>query len=1103
MPANVAAVVDVPCEIFGGLVSDLAPTDLPMGASPDNQDVAFQIGLVKTRPGLQNVFAAIAGNHPTINYLKTFITQQQINVMLALDALGNVWKESPIGVLAPVGTVEPNEYCKSTSQFQREYMAFGNGVFGLDMPRQYDNTNFDRVSQCGPGAVGVAVDETAYTIDAGAGAATRRAGVVTSSLTFSNGIVTVTCIGVVIGFVQAGETVVVSGVTPAAYNGTFQLITNNVVGLNGVATYALPNVQSLAQATVQGVIASKTAAIQLDVADTTPQQNAFFQAAFPAGVSVTVAGNGNAAFNGTWTTVGRSVGGGNIFQVFVTTGATGAALGAGGTLTVNGNIPAGVHGVSVCFKTRQGYITVPAPVTNWTSAGSKRVVLTGLPIGPGNVVARIVIFTLAGGASYFYLTGVNLIATSNFIIQDNTTTSVILDFSDAILAVGTSADYLFSLTELEEASGVIDYSSRNFWWGLRNRVNANGGGGGFNNLSFDGGFGTDGNGNQFPLGWTEDAANYAGGGSAVTAGLPVVWGDAYAITGDGATAVRGLATQTAFQDVNNVPILQPNTNYSIRARLAKNAVLGSGTVHIHIFSASLFVDTGIDVPAAGLALFYQEFIVNCAPWGAVAMNDFVIRVYADGTPTNGGTFLIDNIEIFPTNQPNLTSVVRACRVNDPESFDGVNGLMEFGVDDGTKVTGAFKIRNNLYFVKDRSLWQTADDGTNEPSKWAVNLVSPIVGTPVVQAIGVGADWVIIAGRLGAYYFDGGSPIKVSQEIQRPVVSSSGQLLAGWDNINWDFGFTMWCQIDEAKRRCYIGAPTFNATTPNVVFVLDYRGLDVGREIVSEKSIHISAYTGKIYDIADSRKWTRWNMQINSANQIERPDGTQHLFMGNGSGTGKIYDLLDVENFTNPAQFGDDGVPIHSYYDTYFFLRPQEEEQYQLGSHRKLYRYLSTYIEGQGVPKLSAFPPGNAPAIPLPQSGAVLPPLNSPTFLTNILSIVRYLNTVTVITAGPHNITTAVVINGTGNAAYDGILFGNINVVLPNVFTFQLPGPNIPAINNTGTTIPLIRDIEIPLNIQTERCKFRVETNALGAWFSLRTLTPSIMTDPFAPVRGVN
>jgi hypothetical protein len=53
---------DAPIEIFGGLVTDMSPADLPHGVSPDCQDVIYSNGGVATRPGLQSLFGPLAGN---------------------------------------------------------------------------------------------------------------------------------------------------------------------------------------------------------------------------------------------------------------------------------------------------------------------------------------------------------------------------------------------------------------------------------------------------------------------------------------------------------------------------------------------------------------------------------------------------------------------------------------------------------------------------------------------------------------------------------------------------------------------------------------------------------------------------------------------------------------------------------------------------------------------------------------------------------------------------------------------------------------------------------------------------------------------------------
>src|SRR5437016_699313 len=150
---------DAPIEIFSGLVTDMAPADLPHGVSPDCQDVVFSSGGVATRPGLRTLFGPLGGN-PTINYLQTYETPNATLRALVLDGNGNLYKETTPGTLANVAPgLAANSYANSTTLFGREYLAFSDGKSGADLPRQFDDTNFDRVSQGGPGAAPTPVEE--------------------------------------------------------------------------------------------------------------------------------------------------------------------------------------------------------------------------------------------------------------------------------------------------------------------------------------------------------------------------------------------------------------------------------------------------------------------------------------------------------------------------------------------------------------------------------------------------------------------------------------------------------------------------------------------------------------------------------------------------------------------------------------------------------------------------------------------------------------------------------------------------------------------------------------------------------------------------------
>jgi len=898
---SIAGTIDAPLELFGGLVNDLPAADLPEGVSPDCRDVAFLQGAVKTRPGLLSVFSPIAGN-PTVNYLRTYTQPNLVKTLLAIDSAGDLWGENSPGVLAQIASgLTPNAAASSTSLFGREYIAQHDGNFGLDIPRQYDGTFLDRVSQVGPGAGPTAVADVIANISA----ISRTSNIVTVTTAAPTGLLPT-------------DQVVIAGVTDTTYNGTFP-VASIIDSLH--FTYAQTNSNSSS---------------------------------------------------------------------------------SGGTAAPVGSISAGVHQCAVIFVTRQGYLTRPSPPITWTAGGGMRANVSGIPSVATlpNVVARILAFTGAGGDMFFYTTGLD--GAPQMQIFDNSASSFVVDFSDTALLAGIEADSLFQLVELGECAGVIGYSQRLFWWGERNKQNN------WENLTFDGGFG--GTGNNVPLGWTPDATFFAGGN--FDSSGEAVWGGDYAILGDGATAIRGLITQTAVADYNGAPRLQPNTGYSTRVRVRMTGALAQGTLHVHVYSASVGISTtGVTVsPSQITAGAWKEFIAPITPSAGFLTipSDLVLRVYADGTPTAGAGFLVDNIEIFPTTEPYNTSLVRASFAEDPESYDGVSGFMNVSENDGQTVRSAFLLRERLYLVKDRSLHVTEDDGVNEPASWTINEVSCAVGTPSVAGVDVGEDWAVIAGRAGMYIFDGGEPIKISQEIQ-PL----------WDTINWAAGQTLWVRVDTLNKRILCGVPTGTATSPNLILVLDYRSLTSAGEIASLGSILFSTLSGKIYAVGRSRKWCPWYITANSCTLAERSDGTAQVFLGNGlvggAGNGKIYQLSNT-------QFSDDGAAINSYYTTYFFLSHDLEQTYQVRSHRKLFAYLAVYAEGAGNLNLSAF---------------------------------------------------------VDNEAY------------PTALT-ALP-----------LSSPSTKDLELPINLLGERAAFQVGTNSPGAWFKLERFIPSLLPDPWAPVRGGN
>ena len=212
--------------------------------------------------------------------------------------------------------------------------------------------------------------------------------------------------------------------------------------------------------------------------------------------------------------------------------------------------------------------------------------------------------------------------------------------------------------------------------------------------------------------------------------------------------------------------------------------------------------------------------------------------------------------------------------------------------------------------------------------------------------------MVIAHRTGLYIFGGGEPVKISEEIQ-PT----------WNQINWQYGHTLWVTVDTKERRIFVGVPLGAATSPNTVLMLDYRDLDTADDIAGRPPISIS-YAGRKTATDKTRKWSPWTIAANACALLERGDGTAIVAMGNGvpevgggGATGKVYQL-------NDAQLSDDGNAIPSYYTTHYFPERTVEQALNLGAHRKLFSYLTMFVEGAGNLSLTSFV--DSPSVPQAQ-----------------------------------------------------------------------------------------------------------------------------------------
>jgi hypothetical protein len=630
---------------------------------------------------------------------------------------------------------------------------------------------------------------------------------------------------------------------------------------------------------------------------------------------------------------------------------------SGTSVTPNGQAAPGTRQCQILYLTNQGYITRPSPPVTFVTNGGQYISVSNIPIGPSNVIARILAFTGAFGGAFFYIAvpgqaNGQQVSTATQ-INDNTTTTVLLDFSDntlyASLGLSIPGNTPAAQIVIDGALGFGFYASRLVTWGQRNRLQN------LLNLSFDGGALP--SSPTIPTGWTPNAS---GAGGALAAGH---WNPGWAIS---AVSPDGIY-QSFYQDYLGDPIATPNTQYKLRCWV----VGGGGTNHVvlTISSASTsFSSTATATTVGGGGAWIEALFTN--PMPVTIPTDMILTI----TGTVG--VLVDEISIIYAQSPYLDTIMYGSYTDNPEAFDGVSG--KFGASQDTRKMMDFGIiRQSMNFLtQDPSgrLHQVSDNGTTEPAGWTVNEIASDCG--VLSAFGLtksqaddnsasgGEEWMAWASISGARIFGGDQPYKISQEIQ-----------PNWDLISEYYSPSSWALNDPVSRTLYFGVPDQSSTgAPTVIYTMSYRQLDTASQIAASAPIH-AGLSGKLVATDHTRKWSPWRRPINGASLMYRqavtgpgglpPESLSVVLMGgNGATPGASAGFGNVYTLSAAKLTDDDYGIVAPYYTTYFFVTHDQEQtlrcqdgtgnQVPLGAMRKLLQYVTAYVPGTGQIVLTYF-----------------------------------------------------------------------------------------------------------------------------------------------------
>jgi hypothetical protein len=643
-----------------------------------------------------------------------------------------------------------------------------------------------------------------------------------------------------------------------------------------------------------------------------------------------------------------------------------------GTVTPFGQLGPGLHLVAMCGITRQGAITAPGPFSTFISNGGQYPSVTNILPGPSNWVGRILILTGAqpdvpGELPPFFYIPVTPMLEGQIVgtatkIDDNTTTSVLLDFSDdtlyAAIGVSIAGNNIANQIVLDGALGFGAYLSRLTTWGQRNNIQN------LLNMGFD----ADTTGVTAPQGWTVFTGHGSGGGGVTASLASRPAGGQWQVTTGGfslTSLIYGGLSQSLYQDCYGDPIATGNLHYKIRGWFMPSVIPATNGMffQVEISSALTGFNTTLDItfdtansPAASLNGSYLEATFpNVLPVNIPSDLQIFISV-GNSSATSGSVLTIDELSLIPTETPYTDQLANASYINNPEGFDGTTG--EFGADDPSKLMDMEVLHSSLYLLTQAPtgrLHETSGSATNEPSGWEIDEVAANCG--VLSAFGLthsqaddtaasgGDEWMAWPSEGGAIIFGGGQVEKISQEIQPnwydPTRPNTGL------QINMAASLTAWGVNDPVQRLLMFGLPIGTATAPNRIYVLNYRNLGSAQSIANSPPFHPS-FAGKLIATDNSRKWAPWNIQANCAARMYRAAGALSLVLGGGNGLtpgsaagyGNVYTL-------NPAKFTDDDFgQIYPYYTTYFFIDPEKAMALQLKGQRLLLAYLMAYIQPQ-------------------------------------------------------------------------------------------------------------------------------------------------------------
>lgn len=1010
MPTPYGVTAESSLDLFGGLVTEIAPPDCPEGISPACQDVEFTPGSVTSRRALRRLYPARPNT--TVTYCKTYLQPNGEPLNLILYSDGVLFKEDPVnapGVLVQIATVTPGTRCKSVTVRGREFMAFSDGRKGTDVPRQFDGGNFDRLSQDGPGAPPACADfSTAGTITSIAAVSATISAI--SAVTDPGGATaTLTVTTSAAHGIQAGQSVEIVGVTAPIYNGSyvvtgvpttttfnctfvFQPITANAYGrVTNVAelAFAQPHnlrvgdtilVGSNPDSTFDGIqtIASVPSSVQLTYANTgsntsggggavaTPQSiGSSSGGQVVSGATITMATAPANVFAGDPVQITSSEGSGSTFPYDSNVGGNPATwlvtAVSGTTITIS---VAGIAGLNGSNGSTTGgtatfgglssagqYQCVQFFITRggYVTAPSPPVSFTSL----GN--QKIQVTDLAIGPPNAIARGLAFTASGGnnfFYLPVAVSLPSTLPGGQAVV-IGSTV-----IPDNTTTSAIINFSDNALLGATGIDIPGNNL---FAQRTLGPCVGLFGYASRL-MAWgdpnsLQNLLNMGFDGGYISSNVPTGW---TVETSGGALVTSDVEFGFGWQitgdgTANDIGRISQSA-YQDRLHIPILLPKTNYTMNIWLAASGQTGSVVAELYSADAGLLASATV---ALSGATSAGKFFTADFSAATPAviPADTLL----RFYAVNQASgqtvtvdETEVVPTLVPQNPLAVASyVNNEEAF--DNVTGMIGPTDDPAPLLCCSDirGTLSFHTLGGLHNTNDIAGSEPSAWTVNQVSMSVGALSPWAVDTGQFGngssGEQFDfiaSRNGLYVYWGAEPQKVSQEIQSM--WNSVNWDARETVWILNDPVARRVYCGLPINGAQAPNTTLCMDYRELNSAQQIADSPPVHIS-FTGKMIASDLTRKWSQMAITANCGALLALSLNLSVVSLGGGNGLPP-----GASGFGNCYQFGayfstdDDYGQINPFYWTYGFVSREQEQQLEVGGFLKLFPYLTLYVAGVGT-----------------------------------------------------------------------------------------------------------------------------------------------------------